>query len=142
MAAMEGLGRLFNVIPNASGKHIKLNDAEAVTFVVFEATTATVITMRESIAGASEQLLPLTRRITCTGNGSDKWVEQTQSSSSTITKTTGATQNAVLVTVTAPQLSAGFDSVECTVGSGQCIAIVHDLAVQRAPAQLAIPTSA
>ena len=38
MAGQEGLGRVFNVIPAASGVHIPLTNASAVSFVTFEAS--------------------------------------------------------------------------------------------------------
>jgi hypothetical protein len=137
---MEGLGRIFNVVPVASGVHIKLNSADAVTFVIYESSGATVIGMKESIAGASEQNLLLTRRITSNGVGTGQvWTERTQAASATITKVDG-TENCVVVTVTGPQLSAGFDCVECTVdGAALCIAIVHDLSLQYSPNRLAAP---
>jgi hypothetical protein len=143
MAAMEGLGRLFNVIPVASGVHVKLNAAEAVTFVIYEVSGATVIGLKESIAGASEQNLTRTRRITSNGVGTAQvWTERTQTASATITKADTTAENCTLITVTAPELSTGFDSVECTVdGAALCVAILHDLSVQSAPNRLPAPAN-
>jgi hypothetical protein len=42
-----------------------------------------------------------------------------------------------LFTVAASELSDGFTHVEATADGGTCIAIVHDLNVQRDPAKLA-----
>ncbi|MES2209447.1 MAG: hypothetical protein V4515_04590 [Chloroflexota bacterium] len=127
--------------PMASGVHFKLNSAEAITFVIYEVSGSTVIGMKESIAGASEQNLLLSRRITSNGVGTAQlWTERTQTASATITKNDTTAENCTLVTVTAPQLSAGFDCVECTVdGAALCIAIIHDLSVDRSPALLAAP---
>jgi hypothetical protein len=131
---MEALGRVFNVVPVASGVHVSLRQAEAVTFVVFENGGATVIGCKESIGGASEQNLLRTRRFTSTGTGSGLWTSRTQTASATITKTDDADQNCTAFTVSAEELSNGFDCVECTVdGSATCVAILHDLTVQRAP---------
>jgi hypothetical protein len=140
MAAMEGLGRLFDVVPVASGKHIRLRHADAVTFVIYEDGGATSIVVRESIEGASEQTLAIfTRRITSNGVGTAQvWTERTQTASATITKTDDTEQDCVVITVTGPMLSAGFDCVEVTVDAGQCIAILH-LAVQAAPSRLPVP---
>jgi hypothetical protein len=61
---MEALGRVFNVIHSASGVHIPLKDASAVTFFGFENDGATEIALIESKgAGVSETALTtVTRR--------------------------------------------------------------------------------
>lgn len=131
---MEGIGRVFNVVPVASGVHISLRQADAVTFVVFEVSGATVIGLKESIGGASEQNLTRTRRFTCAGLGSDSWVTRTFAANATIPKVDTAAENCTAITVTSDELSSGFDCVECTVdGSAICVAILHDLLVQRSP---------
>ena len=50
---MRGLGRVFNVIPAASGVHIPLKDADAISFVTYEDDGTTIATIKSSIDGAS-----------------------------------------------------------------------------------------
>lgn len=55
--AQKGLGKDFMVVPLATGKHISLANASGVTFICYEDGGAQAITLKESIAGASEQAL-------------------------------------------------------------------------------------
>ena len=139
---MEGLGRAFNLVAAASGRHVSLKDAGGVTFLVFEADGATSINIKESKAGATPQNLPVINHYyTSTGLGG-VWTRATADNGGpldndhTMVKIDGD-NDAVAIYVDASWLSDGFDSVECTVdGSAICQAIVHDLAVQRAPQNL------
>lgn len=143
MSNIEGLGRLFNVVPVATGKHVSLANASGVTFVCYEDGGAQAIAFKESLAGSGEQALAAVN-VLYAGNGvGGVWTRETtdasgalSNSSSLVKKDTTAFDCAVIY-IAAEQLSEGFDSVECTIdGSGICFAIVHDLNVQRAPANL------
>lgn len=135
MAGMEGLGRLFNVVPAASGVHIPMDQATGITFVSFLDAGTQTVTLRESVDGASEQLLPcITKYYKAPGVGGT-WSEVLIAAASAITLA-DATNDAIAFFVSAEQLSDGFNCVEVTAGSGTLMAILHDLRVRRAPENL------
>jgi hypothetical protein len=134
---MDGLGRIFNIIHEASGVHIPLKDAGAVTFVNFLAAGTQSVTLKESIAGASEQNLAKITRVYKGPGVGGTWTKVTQAAAATYDNSTDATNDCIVFTVEAASLTDGFDCVEVTSGTGTCIAIVHDLLVQRAPENLA-----
>jgi len=143
MSNMLGLGRLFNVVPVATGKHVSLANASGVTFVCYEDGGAQAIAFKESIAGASEQALAVINELYASSGVGGVFTRETtdangalSDSSSVVKKDTTAFDCAVFY-IAAEQLSEGFDSVECTIdGAGMCFAIVHDLNIQRTPANL------
>lgn len=133
---MEGLGRLFNVVHEATGVHIPLIHATGITFVSFLAAGTQSGTLRESQAGSNAQVLAvIDKYYKCPGIGGT-WTEVTQVAASTIDLSTDATNDMLAFYVSANQLSDGFDSVELTMDTGTCVAIIHDLAVQRTPSNL------
>ena len=136
MPYMEGLGRVFNVVPAASGVHIPLTNARAVSFVTYEDDGSTIITIKESIDGASEQNLAVIDRVHKGPGIGGTWTGVAQTAAATYDLADDTTNDAVVVTIGAEQLSAGFNCVEATVDGGICVAITHDLNVQRDPAAL------
>ena len=64
------------------------------------------------------------------------WTEVTQTAAATYDHSTDATNDCIAIYVGADQLSAGYDSLEMTSGTGTCVAIIHDLVIQRNPANL------
>lgn len=137
MAGMDGLGRVFNVVPAASGVHIPLKDAASISFVTFEDDGSTILTLKESIDGASEQNLAVMTSYHKAPGVGGTWTKVTQAAAATYDLSDDTTNDATVVTVYSAQLSDGFNCVEATVDGGICIAILHDLNVQRAPAHLA-----
>lgn len=137
MAGMEGLGRVFNVVPSASGVHIPLDKASAVSFVTYEDDGSTILTLKESKDGQSEQNLAVITRLHKGPGVGGTWTLVEQAASNTFDLSDDATNDAVVLTVRGDQLSDGFNCVEATVDGGICVAIVHDLAVQRAGELLA-----
>lgn len=135
MSFMRGLGRVFNVVPEASGVHIPLKQGTAVSYVTFVAAGNNTATIKESIQGASEQALDCDVYPHKAPGIGGTWTAMAEQDD-TLTNA-DATNDAMCFTVGADQLSAGFDCVEVTVDSGTCIAIIHDLTVRRAPANLA-----
>lgn len=136
----KALGNVMMVVHQASGKHVSLANAGGVVFVVYEDGGATAVTLKESIAGQSEQALGAINEIFASnGVGGVSTRETTDAngalsgSSSFVKKDTTAFDQAAFE-VLAEDLSEGFDSVECTVDGGQCTAIVYSLATKRAPA--------
>lgn len=130
-----GLGRVFNVVPAASGVHIPLNDAAAVSFVTYEDDGTTIATIKESIAGASEQALDCDVYPHKAPGIGGTWTAMAEQDD-TLALGSDTTNDCMVFTVLATSLSAGFDCVEVTVDGGICIAIIHDLHVQRKPANL------
>ena len=141
---MKGLGRAFNLIPVATGVHISLKNASGVTFLTYEVAGEQSITLLESIAGASEQALTTVNEMyACSGVASGVWTREITDGAaalddnSTVTKKNTTAFDCAAIYIGADELSAGFDSIECNVdGAGLCIAIVHDLTVQRQPENL------
>jgi hypothetical protein len=137
MAGREGLGRLFNYVANASGVHIPLNKATGVTFFAYLDAGTQTITLKESIDGGSEQALTVITKVYKGPGIGGTWTKVTQAAADNFNLTTDAVNDCVAVYVSADQLSAGFNCVEATVGSGTVAAVIHDLLVQRDPANLA-----
>ena len=133
-----GLGRLFNVIMVATTLDVPLTRASAVTFISFEADGTTIMTVTEtdSTAVNSEQALDVDfepHKIPGIGGTWTAIAEQ----DSTVDLGGDATNDCLAITVHASQLSDGYDQVQVTSDGGIMIAIIHDLLVQRAPANLA-----
>jgi len=133
--AMEGLGRVFNVVPIAAGAAVSLKDAAGVTFVCTGADTFTV-TASATFGGtyaSPGNIITDYYRSTAT-NGTAAWTDQTQAASNAVVSASGT----VAFYVAANDLPAGDRYVKASAGaSGLVTAIVHDLEVQRDPAKLA-----
>ena len=132
---MEGLGRVLNVIPIAAGNAFAMQGASACTFVCTGNDTFT-LNKASSFAGSYTTLAVVTRYYTNTAtNGTAVWVKVTQAAAATVVIASGS----VAFTVFTSQLSDPSNYLKVTVGaSGLVTAILHDLTVQRAPANLAI----
>ncbi len=130
-----GLGRVFNVVPAASGVHIPLRDAAAVSFVTYEDDGSTIATIKESIDGASEQALDCDVYPHKAPGLGRTWTAMAEQDD-TLDLGDDTTNDAMCFTITADQLSDGFNCVEVTVDGGILVAIIHDLLVQRKPANL------
>ena len=138
-----GLGRVFNVVANASGVPINLTHYGAVTFVSFEDDGSTILTLTESTssAGAGEQNLSAITKVHKGPGVGGSWTEVTQSASHTFDLGDDATNDAVALTVEAAELSDGFTHVECTADGGTVVAFLHELKQQRKPANLPSPVA-
>src|SRR3954471_12122425 len=134
--AMEGLGRVFNIIPIAAGQGFSLKQASGVTFVCTGNDTFT-LTVASTFGGSYATPGNIITKIypnTAT-NGTAAWVKATQAASNAVTISSGT----VAFTVFANSLPDTKTYVKCSIGSGGLVAaIVHDLMVQRPPANLAI----
>ncbi len=131
-----GLGRVCNVVAAASGIHIPMKDASAITFVTFLDAGTQVATIKESIQGASEQALDCDVYPHKAPGVGGTWTAMAEQDD-TLSLATDATNDCMVFTVLATSLSAGFDCVEVTVDGGICVAFIHDLHIQRKPANLA-----
>lgn len=131
---MEGLGRVFNVVPIAAGQGISLKNAAAATFICSGNDTFT-LTVASTFAGS--YATPgniLTRKYTNTAtNGTAAWVRTTQSASNAVTISSGL----VSFTVGQAQLTDPAAYLKVSVGaSGLVVCILHDLKVRRGPENL------
>lgn len=134
---MQGLGKDFLVIPVATGKHVSLKNASGVTFICYEDGGAQICTLKESIAGASEQALTIIDEYWSSNGIGGVWAHNTYTLSDHLDKPDTTPFDCAAIYVSADELSDGFDSVEMTIdGAGICIAIVHGLLQQRIPANL------
>lgn len=132
------LGRVVNVIQNASGVSVPLTRARSVLFVTFEADGSTIATMTEvdSTGVNSEQALDVNFQPHKGPGVGGTWTAMAEQDD-TVDLADDTTNDAMALCVFAEQLSDGYDSVECTVDGGVVTAIICDLAVQRKPANLA-----
>jgi len=139
MARGEGLGRVFNVVPAASGVTIPMSDCGAVTWITYEDDGSTILTLTEldSSGVESEQALAKIARVHKAPGTGGTWTKVTQTAASTYDLSDDGTNDAVAYTLLATELSAGYDSAQVTVDGGICIAIMHDLNIQRDPGNLA-----
>lgn len=142
----EFLGFGGNVVPKASGKHIDLSNATGVTFVLYEDGGAQSTDFVESIAGSSGQALTAVNFYYAGDGVGGVWTRETADADATLSDDSNFVKkdttpfDCAVIYFSADMLSDGFDSIEATSDAGECIAIVHGLAVQRTPANL--PASA
>ena len=136
-----GLGRVFNVVHNASGVNINLTHYGAVTFVSFEDDGSTILTLTEcqDAADTGEQALAIIDKVHKGPGVGGTWTEVTQTAAGTYDLADDTTNDAVCLTVEAGELSDGFTHVQCTVDGGVVTAILHDPKVRRKPANMPSP---
>ena len=130
-----GLGNVYNVVPNASGVHVYLRDGERIDFITFEDDGTTIATIKESIAGASEQALDVTNYPVKGPGIGGTWTVMAEQDD-TLSLLTDAVNDSMVFTVAANQLSDTFNCVEVTVDGGVVLALILNLNVQRKPANL------
>lgn len=137
MAGMEGLGRILDVIPIAAGKGFKFRNASAVLFVCTAADTFTLTasgTYAGSYTSPGNIITHYYQRADT--DGTHAWTKQTQAASNAVVQGSAYTTAFEVLTsmVADPQ-----DYLKVSVGgSGLVMAILHDLTVQRKPANLEI----
>ena len=138
--AQEFLGEIGNVIPAASGVPIPLRDYGAVTFVTYEDDGSTIITLTQhtTSAGAvdTESALAVIDRVHKGPGVGGTWTLVTQTAAGTFDLADDTTDDAVVLTVRADDLTSGNDWVEATVDGGICMAILHDPTHRMAGASL------
>ena len=147
MAGMEGLGRIIDVIVTASGNYFSMKNASAVTFVCkCSSTTTTSVALVGATTFAAGTTLNWT---TANGfgqaahyyqntvnNGTAGWTKQA-ATWTTNSIAIGATSGYVSVfDVYTSQFAAGYDYIAATGTNCTITAILHDLTVQRGPANL------
>lgn len=135
---MKGLGRVFNVVAAASGVGIPLTQATAVSFVTYldAGSQIATITQRDSNAVLSEIALDCDVYPHKGPGVGGTWTAMAEQDD-TLDLGDDATNDCMVFTIGGNQLAAGYDTVEVTVDGGICVAVLHDLTVQRKPANLA-----
>lgn len=135
--AQEGLGRLFNLVHTlGDSSYVNLRDGNAVTFVcqLDAGDTFTVSSASDASGTGVAALAKVTQYYTAAKAGG-VWTKTTQAAASTVT-----TANSVVAvfTIRHDQLPDGHSYVKCpSTSTGTVLAILHDLNVQRTPANLA-----
>jgi hypothetical protein len=136
MSEMQGLGREFNVVPIAAGVAISLKQCAGVTFICTGNDTFTLTTSATFAGSYATPGNIITTKYTNTATaGTAAWVKASQSASNAVTIASGT----VAIFVGSSMLADPLAYVKCSVGgAGLVIAILHDLEVQRTPANLTI----
>lgn len=146
----DGLGRVFNIVPiSTGGPAIALAAGQAISFVTTGATAVLTLTIATSFGGTyragsffTPAWAPITRVYwNLQTDGTGVWAKASITAAATFTHgtTTGLTTAVASVwTLFGTQVPDTYTYVKGTVtGSGIGAAIVHDLGVQRTPANLA-----
>lgn len=132
-ATGDGLGRVFNVIAAASGLQIPVSHVQAVTFVSFlDAGSQTMTFTQHKQTGAgvptAEANLTFASKTYHRGPGvGGLWTAVTATATNVLNPGTDATNDTLVATVRARELTVDYPFVECTASSGILIAILHDL---------------
>ncbi len=140
---MKALGRHFNVVPVATGKGFNLENYSGITFVLYEDGGDQQIVFTETIDGASSQALTTVNELYASNGIGGVWTRETTDSAvtmddaSTVEKKDTVLFDCASIYIGASELSDTYNTVVCTIdGAGLCIAILHDLLVQRQPENL------
>jgi hypothetical protein len=138
MAGMEGLGRLIDQIPIAAGQAFKFRGASAILFTCTGADTFTITnssTYGGSYTSPGAIITSFYQRADT--NGTHAWTLQTQAASNAVVQANAGYTTAFEVFTS--KLVDPNDYIKVTAGaSGLVIATLHDLVVQRKPANLEI----
>jgi hypothetical protein len=140
-----GLGRVFDTIHDASGNMFRLRDANAVSFISKSSGSNTLaVVAAKTFGGSTTTWTPangfgqLTYYYENAGAiGTAAWTKVSPVTWTTNTLTLGSSGKVDVVTFYATQFADGFSYIQATAAAGSCIAIIHDLAVQRVPTNLA-----
>lgn len=143
MSGMEGLGRVFNVVPIAAGVGLRISAAGAITYVTTGNDTFT-LTAATAFAGSYATPGTITANVykAAATNGTAAWVRDNTLISTNTVVSGGAIATCFTITgafIHGSAANSGKMYVKLSVGgAGLVCAILHDLAVQRTPANLAI----
>jgi len=146
MAGMEGLGRVFNVVSLADTVGINVSGASAITYVfTTSGAGSAVFTAAKTFGGSYDNFStangfsqPTRWYQTTSDTGTAAWTKQTASWSTATLTLSGTTGYTSVVTIFGSQLADGYQYMKVTCTNATVVAILHDLTVQRKPANLAI----
>jgi hypothetical protein len=147
VAGMEGLGRVFNVITNASGVNFSMKQCSAVS-VVCQASGASSVAITASTAYSGGTTDNFT---TANGfgqaphwyqntsdTGTAAWTKQTSVWTTNSLALAGTTGYTSVFAIFGSQLADTFDYLNITGTNCGVIILFHDLTVERTPANLTI----
>jgi hypothetical protein len=133
---MDGLGRVFNVIPVADDVLVPMKKGTAVSFVCY-LDAGDTYTVSEYNGTTTQVLACVDHYFKGSGVGG-AWTEVTLTANSAFTLSGAANNDAAVFTVHASQLSDGYTHVKCaSTSTGTVVAILHDLTEKRYPGNLA-----
>lgn len=147
MAGMEGLGRVFNIVPAASGKSLSMKGCSAVTYIVDAsgACTLTVLggTSYSSISTAWDPANGFGQAAhvyeSTADDGTAAWTKVAASWANNVLTCAGTNNYLTAVTFFGSQAAASYEYIKATASAANStVAIFYDLTVQRGPANLAI----
>ena len=138
MAGMEALGRLNDAIPIAAGQGFKFRGASGVTFYCTGNDTFT-ITVASTFAGSYATPGPIINHFyqRADTNGTHAWTRQTQAASNAVVQSNAGYTTAFEVLTSMVSDPSAYIKVSVG-GSGLVFACLHDLVVERKPANLEI----
>jgi hypothetical protein len=143
--AGQGLGRVFNAVPAASGNMFSMRDANAVSFLVLASGAATLaVTAAKTFGGSTANWTPANGfgqpgywYQNTVSNGTAAWTKQTASWSTNTLTLAGTTGYASVVTFYATQFADGYRYIQVSgTNTTYVVALLHDLSVERIPANL------
>ena len=129
---------MFDVVPIASGVYISMVNASGITFVCTAADTFSVKEAKTQGGGSNQAIGNVISQYyqQAGTDGTHAWTLQTQAAAAAVTQAGAYT---TVIEVFADQMDDGFDYIYChAAASGLVTAILHDLTVQRKPANLTI----
>lgn len=147
MAGMQGLGRVMDIVHDASGNMFSLKNASAVSFVVKGSGAASLAVVAAKTFGGST-----TNWTTANGfgqtsffyqntstNGTAGWTKQTATWTTNSVALGGTSGYTSVITIYTSQFADQYDYIQVTgTNTTTCVAFLHDLTVQRDPVNLAI----
>lgn len=146
MAGMQGLGRVFDVVHDASGNMVSLKHASSISFVVKSSGAASLAVVAAKTFGGSTTNWTTANGFGQTGfwyqaaavNGTAAWTKQTAVWTTNSIALAGTTGYTSVLTVYASQFADLYDYIQVTgTNTTTVIALLHDLTVQRTPPNLA-----
>jgi hypothetical protein len=141
MAGMEGLGRLYNLLPTGDGVYVSLKQATGVAFLCVgaNAETFTLAEAKDAAGTGAQNLATITRYYSnSAAAAATAWVKEAIAAGAVVTTTTA--KPVAVIEIQADELSDDYSYVKVTSSStGTVVGILHDLNVQRAPANLVAP---
>lgn len=149
MAGINGLGRVLDVVYTASGNYFSMKNASAVTLVCKASSTTTtsiaLVAATTYAAGTTANWTtangfgqPATWYQNTKNDGTGAWSAQTSVWTTNSLALAGTSGYLSVVDILTSQFATGYDYLAVTGTNCTVTAILHDLTVQRKPANLAI----
>jgi hypothetical protein len=146
MSGMEGLGRVFNVVQLADTVAINLSACSAISYIVQASGASSVaLTAAKTFTGSYDNFTTAngfgqtTRWYQTTSDaGTAKWTKQTAVWTTNSIALAGTTGYTSVFSVFGSQMADGYIYLKATCTNATVVAILHDLTVQRTPANLPI----